>query len=103
MVENAFGILKNASRQRLRRGQNRLPGLAMASIVAGVKVSVYNEEQLRSWHDRTGRGPSDNPLLQLDPPYWGFRNLTKAEAKAIDAEHLRRLRDGDVVPLTGAA
>jgi hypothetical protein len=30
LVEGAFGILKNPSCQRLRRGQNRLPGLAMA-------------------------------------------------------------------------
>ena len=48
----------------LRRGQNRLPGLAMASIVAAVKASVFNEEQLRNWHDRTARGPGDHPLLQ---------------------------------------
>lgn len=103
LVEGAFGILKNASRQRLRRGQNRLPGLAMASIVAAVKVSVYNEEQLRSWHDRTGRGPADHPLLLPDPPYWGFRDLTKDEAKAIDAEQLRRLQGRDLDPLTEAA
>jgi hypothetical protein len=89
LVEGVFGILKNASRQRLRRGQNRLPGLAMASLIAAIKVSVYNEEQLRAWHDRTGHGPADHPLLQPDPPYWGFRDLTEEEAKAIDAERLR--------------
>ncbi|MGY1814334.1 hypothetical protein [Blastococcus sp. SYSU D00820] len=103
LVEGAFGILKNASRQRLRRGQNRLPGLAMASIVAAVKASVFNEEQLRSWHDRTGRGPADHPLLQPDPPYWGFRDLTKEEAKAVDTEHLRRLRGGHLEPVPEAA
>jgi hypothetical protein len=60
LVEGVFGILKNASRQRLRRGQNRLPGLAMDSIVAAVKASVFNEEQLRSWRGRTARGPADH-------------------------------------------
>ncbi|MHB1614537.1 MAG: hypothetical protein ACYCYA_09510 [Actinomycetes bacterium] len=74
---------------------NRLPGVAMASIVAALKISVYNEEQLRAWHDRTGGGPVGHPLLQPDPPYLGFRDLTKEEAKAIDAELLRRLRGGD--------
>ncbi len=91
LVEGAFGILKNPSRQRLRRGQNRLPGLAMASVIAAVKVSVFNEEQLRMWHDQTDLGPAGHPLLQLDQPDWGFRNLTKVEADAIDQEQLRRL------------
>lgn len=93
LVEGAFGILKNPSRQRLRRGQNRLPGLAMASIVAAVKISVFNEEQLRMWHDETGRGPADHPLLQLDNPDWGFRNLTQDEAEAIDRLHLEGTLD----------
>jgi hypothetical protein len=67
----------------------------MAHIIAAVKSSVFNEEQLRSWHDRTGLGPADHPLLHPDPPYWGFRDLTKEEAKAIDTERLRRLRGED--------
>ena len=91
LVEGAFGILKNPSRQRLRRGQNRLPGLAMATLVAAVKVSVFNEEQLRIWHAETGKGPADHPLLQPDQPDWGFRNLTQAESEAIDRGHLAHL------------
>ena len=91
LVEGAFGILKNPSRQRLRRGHNRLPGLAMASLVNAVKVSVFNEEQLRMWHHDTGLGPTGHPLLQLDQPDWGVRNLTQAEADAIDREHLTKL------------
>ena len=41
--------------------------------------------------ERNGLDPADHPLLQADPPYWGFTNLTKAQAKAIDAEYLRRI------------
>lgn len=93
LVEGVFGILKNSSRQRFRRGQNRLPGLAMASIIAAIKVSVYNEEQLRLWHERSGNGPADHPLLLPDEASWGFRDLTKEEAKAIDAENLSRLHN----------
>jgi hypothetical protein len=90
LVGGAFGILKNASRQRLRRGQNRLPGLAMASIIVTVKVAAFNEDQLRIWHDRTGLGPADHPLLQPDPAYWGFTHLTAADAKSIDARNVNQ-------------
>jgi len=75
----------------------------MASFIAAIKIRVYNEEQLRAWHDRTGCGPADHPLLQPDPPYWGFRNLTKEEAKAIDAERLRQLHDRQQQPPEQAA
>ena len=34
---------------------------------------------------------ADHPLLQLDEPDYGFRNLTKAETDEIDATQLRRL------------
>lgn len=88
LVEGAFGILKNPSRQRLRRGQNRLPGLAMANLVNGLKVALFNEEQLRSWHEDTGLGPVGHPLLKPDAHDWGFTDLTKEEAKAIDARYL---------------
>jgi hypothetical protein len=67
LVEGAFGILKNPSRQRMRRGQNRLPGLAIANLINGLKASVFNEEQLRSWHEQTGRGPADHPCSRPTP------------------------------------
>ena len=96
LVEGAFGILKNPSRQRMRRGQNRLPGLAIANLINALKVSVFNEEQLRSWHQETGLGPADHPLLQPDPHDWGFTDLTKEQAKEIDARYMAG--SGEVVP-----
>ena len=93
-VEGVFGILKNPSRLRLRRGHNRLPGIAMATIVNAVKIAVFNEEQLRMWHAATGKGPADHPLLQPDAPDWGYRNLTQEEAEVIDARHLLHLVAG---------
>ncbi len=96
LVEGVFGILKNPSRQRLRRGQNRLPGLATATIIAAIKVSVFNEEQLRAWHARTGKGPADHPLLQPDAAYHGFAHLTKREAEAIDAERMHLLSGNEL-------
>lgn len=91
LVEGVFGIMKNPSRQRLRRGQNRLPGLAMATLIAAIKASMFNEEQLRIWHERTGRGPIDHPLLQPDPYYWGFSDLTEAQAREIDRRRLAEM------------
>lgn len=88
LVEGAFGILKNSSRQRMRRGQNRLPGLTMANLINALKVAVYNEEQIRLWHERTGLGPAYHPLMQPDPHDWGFTDLTKEQARAIDARYL---------------
>lgn len=87
MVEGVFGILKNPSRLRMRRGQNRIAGLAMASLVAAVKVALYNEQQMRAWHARTGRGPADHPLLTPDQPYYGFEHLNEEQARAIVAGH----------------
>jgi hypothetical protein len=95
-VEGVFGILKNASRQRLRRGQNRLPGLATATLINAIKASAFNEEQLRIWHAETGKGPSGHPLLQPDPEYRGFQHLTAEEADQIDRENLRRILADEV-------
>ncbi len=88
-VEGAFGILKNPSRQRTRRGQNRVPGLALANLINGLKASVFNEEQLRSWYEDTGLGPTDHALLHPDPHDWGLTDLTKDQAKEIDERYLR--------------
>ena len=91
MVEGVFGILKNSSRQRMRRGQNRMPGLATATLIAAVKIALFNEEQLRAWHSRTGRGPVDHPLLQPDPPSYGFIEATQEQAAAIVTEHFLQI------------
>ena len=103
LVEGTFGILKNPSRQRLRRGQNRLPGLAVANLINGLKVSLFNEEQLRSWHEDTGLGPADHPLLQPDAHDWGFTDLTKAQAKEIDARYLLAARTNGSTVMKEAA
>ena len=39
-------------------------------------------------------GPADHPLLQPDPHDWGFTDLTKDQAKEIDARYLLAARDG---------
>lgn len=93
-VEGVFGILKNSSRQRLRRGQNRLPGLASATVIAAIKISVFNEEQLRAWYEATGdvRGKG-HALVAPDHEYAGFVHLTKGAAAGIDAQWLQKLEN----------
>ena len=96
LVEGVFGILKNPSRRRLRGGQHRLPVLVIATIIAAINVSVFNEEQLRAWHARTGNGPADHPLLQPDAAYHGFVHLTKSEAEVVDAVQSRWLNEDNL-------
>lgn len=95
MVEGVFGILKNPSRQRMTRGQNRIAGLATATLIAAIKHSVYNEEQLRAWHQRTGLGPADHPLLQPDQQYHGHKYLEPGEAAEIDRIWMTKLTGDD--------
>lgn len=107
-VEGAFGILTNPSRLRIRRGHNRIPGLAMANLINGLKVALFNEEQLRAWYERQLADPhgvdvahlADHPLLQPDPYDWGVTSLTKADARAMDREYLFGTGNpGSVLPL----
>lgn len=91
MVEGVFGILKNPSRQRMTRGQNRVAGLAVATILTAIKNSLYNEQQLRDWHERTGEGPGDHPLLQPDQKYEGHSYLTPEQAAAVDQHWIAKL------------
>jgi hypothetical protein len=48
--------------------------------------------QLRAWHARTGRGPGDHPLLQPDPPYYGFIDATPEQAAEIIEGYYPQIR-----------
>jgi hypothetical protein len=92
MVEGVFGILKNPSKQRMRRGHNRVAGIAIASLLTGIKVAVYNAEQLRSWHAKTGLGPTDHPLLEPNPAYHGHTYLDAEQGAEIDRKYMTELQ-----------
>jgi hypothetical protein len=108
-VESTFGILKNPSRQAIRRGHNRLTGLATLTLINALKIAVYNEEQLRIWHDKTRRGPEGHPLLTVDPPFEGLKFLTAEERARIDsgnaaqADGADRPKDSDAHSVTNSA
>jgi hypothetical protein len=84
-------------------GRAGAPREALPGVDDGVGVQRHGIDALLD-QPFTRHGTSSlHPLLQPDPAYWGFRDLTKEEAKAVDAEHLRRLRSGHLKPVPEAA
>lgn len=81
-VEGSYGNRKNPSTEALRRGQFRVVGLPWVHINMAAVNSSYNLRILRNWHDRTGKGPADHPLLTSDPERSNIVYLTDEEARA---------------------
>lgn len=67
-VEGSYGNRKNEQTENYRRGQTRATGIGKATLLAAVTVGVYNLRMLRNWHDNTGQGDPDHPLLTPNPP-----------------------------------
>ncbi len=67
-VEGSYGNRKNEQTENYRRGQTRATGIGKATLLAAVTVGVYNLRMLRNWHDNTGQGDPNHPLLTPDPP-----------------------------------
>ena len=86
-VEGAFGNLKNASAENVRRGFFRLTGLGPVTVLMAVAIAACNIRQLRNWHERTGLGDPDHPLLAPDDDDHGFVHLTAQQAADLDAQH----------------
>jgi hypothetical protein len=47
----------------MRRGLHRHTGLTLTHLVIALVNASYNLRILRNWHERTGLGPCDHPLL----------------------------------------
>lgn len=86
-VEGSYGNRKNPSTEGLRRGLFRLVGLPAVSIVMTAVNVSYNLRMIRNWHDRTGRGPDDHPLLTPEPERGNLVYLTDEETRARVAGH----------------
>jgi hypothetical protein len=65
-VEGVFGNVKNASTENLCRGFFRITGLARVTLLVGIALVAHNARQPGNWHDRTGNGGANHPLLQPD-------------------------------------
>ena len=57
-----------------------------------MKVAVFNEEQLRSWHPDDRDGPRRPPAPAAGRSRLGVHRLTQAQAKAIDGRYLQAAR-----------
>lgn len=71
-VEGAFGNLKNPNTENLHRGLFRFTGLPLVTLALSAAAAACNVRQLRNWHERTGNGDLDHPLLQPEPEFGGF-------------------------------
>jgi len=86
-VEGSYGNRKNPSTEDLRRGLFRVVGLPWVHINMTAVNASYNLRILRNWHERTGRGPENHPLLTADPDRNNIVYLTDDEARARVATH----------------
>ena len=82
-VEGSYGNRKNPSTENMRRGHLRLTGLALVNIATGLAATAYNLRMIRNWHERTGLGREDNPLLEPEGEDFGFVCLTRQQAEVL--------------------
>lgn len=78
-VEGSYGNRKNSSTENYRRGYHRAGGIGKGMIFSLAAVVSYNLRMLRNWHERTGLGDPNNPLLTPDDQVYGYRPLTEEE------------------------
>jgi hypothetical protein len=74
-IEGVFGNLKNDAAENLSRGLTRGMGLVWMNMVVAMTAASYNRRTLRKWHEETGHGPADHPLLQpiIQPSGFEYR------------------------------
>jgi hypothetical protein len=63
-VEGSYGGRKNVSSENMRRGQFQSMGLPWANVVVSLVAASYNLRLLQNWHDRSGDGDPNHPLLR---------------------------------------
>lgn len=87
-VEGSYGNRKNPSTENMRRGLFRSVGIVWANLAVAMSAASYNMRMLRNWHERTGLGDPDHPLLQPDDVHHGFVYLTEGQSAALVAAGL---------------
>ncbi|MFP5255750.1 MAG: hypothetical protein ACLGI8_07880 [Acidimicrobiia bacterium] len=83
-IEGVFGNIKNPDTENVRRGYHRIRGIARVSLFMAFALVSYNQRMLRNWHDRTGLGDPEHPVLVPDPQSYGHLELTAEQAAALD-------------------
>ena len=62
-VESVYGNLKNEARENINRKVHRHIGITWSHFFLTLASTNYNLRTLRKWHEETGRGDPDHPLL----------------------------------------
>jgi hypothetical protein len=78
-VEGSYGNRKNPSTENLRRGHFRTTGITLVNLMTAMAAASYNLRMLRAWHERTGLGDPDHPLLEPATEPGTFLQLTPEE------------------------
>ena len=66
-------------------------GLPLVTLVVAMAAATTNLRPLRKWHERTGFGDIQHPLLQADEGFLGYSRLTKEQADELDALLLKKV------------
>jgi hypothetical protein len=82
-VEGSYGNRKNPNTENLRRGHYRTSGITWVHLIMGLVNASYNLRVLRNWHERTGRGDPNHPLLTPHDRPFAYIAITQAEARQI--------------------
>jgi hypothetical protein len=62
-VEGSYGNRKNPATENLNRGITRGTGLVWMNLIAAMTAASYNLRMLNNWQERSGRLPTDHPLV----------------------------------------
>lgn len=84
-VEGFFGVLKGGNSSGKDREGSLYTGLAHESLDATMFAVVSNVRLVRSWHEDTGLGEPESPLLYVERTDTISANLTIEEHHQLDA------------------
>ncbi len=73
-VEGFFGIWKNETVGGRHRGSHQFTRLAREVLITSLQFAHANVHLLRKWHEETGHGDPEHPLLRPEPANHGFSN-----------------------------
>lgn len=82
-VEGWFGILKGDSAANKKRGSNLYRGLPLVTLEVAAFSVTANLIALRKWHQETGLGDKQSPLLRDGVDFLGHLEITQDEWDAI--------------------
>lgn len=85
-IEGFFGCLKNQSIAGVDHETSQFRGLALANIVLAMSVAIGNAHALVKWHETTGKGDPEHPLLTTHAPFHGYIALDADQAHTVDIQ-----------------